>query len=64
MCNHENAYIEKAIVGCGYYGYCPDCDLCGDYSNYADEAKYFFESKHGGVIWLKERLNGNSKKNR
>ena len=50
LCDHEKAFIEKSEVGCGHYGYCPDCEIEGEYSNYELEAKYLFELKYNMAI--------------
>ena len=50
MCDHKNAYVEKSLIGCGYYGYCPDCEKEGPYHNDEMEAKFEFELKYNVVI--------------
>jgi len=50
MCDHNNAYVEKSSIGCGYYGYCPDCEFEGPYRHDELEAKYEFELKYNVVI--------------
>ena len=49
-CNHKNATIEKYEVGCGYYGFCPDCNLIGAYANTKEEAGYNFTIATKGAI--------------
>jgi len=59
MCNHKNAYVEKSTIGCGYYGYCPDCEKEGPYRQDEMEAKYEFELKYDVVILYRiNRTNG------
>ena len=50
MCNHENAYVKKYEIGCGYYGYCPDCRKIGEYANHENEAIYNFECQYNVKI--------------
>lgn len=43
-CSHEGFTVKKYTIGCGYYGYCKECCLSGEYANTKEEAEYNFKN--------------------